>query len=67
LIGLGRAGLAGGLKTPFQLMIDQKQVSQPIFSFWLGNETEGGELGTTDDCESAYIILHASMYSFGWN
>jgi hypothetical protein len=45
LLGLAfdRLATVPGVKTPFQVMIDRKLISSPIFSVYFGKAVDGGD------------------------
>lgn len=45
IIGLSKVGENDIFPPFFYSMIDLKLVQEPIFSMWLGDETEGGDIG----------------------
>lgn len=46
IMGLGFPEIAvGKVKPPFQNMVDQGLLPEPVFSFWLNRHAEDGEKG----------------------
>ena len=45
IIGLSKVGDNDIFPPLFYSMIDLKLVQEPIFSMWLGDESEGGDIG----------------------
>jgi cathepsin D len=45
ILGMGWPDISvDGLEPVFQSMVDQKLVEKPVFAFWLGHETQEGEM-----------------------
>jgi len=68
ICGMGWDSISvGGVKTPFHALVDSKQLSEPVFAFYLGNN-QPGEL-VVGDVDSkhytgdfAYVALKSKSY-----